>query len=276
MDAVSYGGRWALEVMRDFPGVVASAVLDSPVPLQVALPAMALANAQRSFGVFFRGCADAPGCSAAYPDLETGFYDLVGTLNATPATITLTHPQTGKTAEMLLTGDRLVNFLFAGLSQTNLIPQLPMLIAGVQAGDYAAFAKVESQIVFGGDSASQGLSVSVFCSDWSGFTSQEEVDATRAQLRPEIAAAIDDILPAPLCAGWGAAQADPIEHQAVSSVIPALVMAGEYDPRVPPAGVEQAGREYALEQRLRRVPGCRPHGLHHQPLFAEDFQRVRR
>ncbi len=65
----SYGTRLALTIMRDFPEIVRSAVLDSTYPLQVNLYTTLAPNAERAFKVLFDRCAANQSCNQRYPSL---------------------------------------------------------------------------------------------------------------------------------------------------------------------------------------------------------------
>src|SRR5262249_29867789 len=133
---VSYGTRLALTVMRDFPDILRSVVLDSTVPVQADLYNDVARNAQRVFDLLFQSCAADRACNGAFPDLEDGFYQLVARLNAAPVTVQLKHPFTGKSYDFLITGNRLVGALFETFYVTSFIPGLPRVIARARAGDY--------------------------------------------------------------------------------------------------------------------------------------------
>ena len=119
---ISYGTRLALAVERDFPGAVHSLVLDSALPPSVNQVTDRAANAERAFRTLFDGCAADRACAAAYPDLETVFYDLVAEFNDTPASFFAQDPRTGTVYNVVLTGDRLVRTLNAALTDASLIP----------------------------------------------------------------------------------------------------------------------------------------------------------
>jgi hypothetical protein len=62
-------------VERDFPWAIHSLVLDSALPPSVNQVTNRVANAERAFGTLFAGCAADRACAAAYPELETVFYE---------------------------------------------------------------------------------------------------------------------------------------------------------------------------------------------------------
>lgn len=79
---------------------------------------------------------------AAYPELQTVFYELVDQLNASPITFPVTQPLSGETYDVLMNGDGLIGFLFQSLYSTELIPLLPKIIFDIREGNYDILAIV--------------------------------------------------------------------------------------------------------------------------------------
>ena len=230
---ISYGTRLALTAMRDFPVGIRSVILDSSYPLQVNLYTALAPNAHRAFSVLFDGCAADPTCSAAYPELEATFFELVDHLTDTPITISITNALTGESFDELLSGTRLIGFLFQSLYSTEIIPLLPKTISDASKGDLDALAFIEGIFLANLEFISTGMQFSVQCGEEVRFTTQKEI-AAAAEAYPELR----DSFVSPIftiCQSWGAREADPIENERVSSDIPTLVLSGEYDPVTPPA-----------------------------------------
>jgi pimeloyl-ACP methyl ester carboxylesterase len=238
---LSYGTRLALTVQRDFSEVVHSLVLDSALPPTVNQLVDRAANAERAFQVLFDGCANDVACATAYPELETVFYDLVATLNRTPARYDAQHPRTGVVYDVVLTGDRLVRMLVDALVPPYLIPALPLAAASLQHGDFTLISQATSLLMFD-DSHSSGMFYSVNCADEGSRTSASQVFAARRTVRPEIVEALSEDARLRICAGWGAAKPRPSDATPVVSAVSTLILAGEYDPLTPPHYATVAGR----------------------------------
>ena len=236
---ISYGTRLALTAMRDYPKGIRSVILDSTYPLQISLYAAVPANLDRALNVFFDGCAADPACSQAYPELETVFYELVNQLNVSPVTFPVTQPITDETYDMLMSGDGLIGFLIKSLYSTELIPLLPKIIFDIRDGNYDTLALFEGSFLVDMEFVSTGMQYSVQCGEEVHFSTPGEF-AAAAEAYPEIQNLLDSSLSLgepifTICEIWGAKEADPIENEPVSSSIPTLVLAGEYDPVTPPA-----------------------------------------
>ena len=265
---LSYGTRLALAVEREFPQAVHSLVLDSALPPSVNQLVDRAANAERAFRVLFDGCAADVACASAYPDLETVFYDLVATLNRTPARYNAQHPGTGQVYNVVLTGDRLITTLVDALVPPFLIPIVPLVAASIQHGDFTLMSQATSLLWFD-DRHSVGMFYSVNCADEASRTSLRRVSVARRNVRPEIAAALREDARLRICAEWGAAQPGPRAATPVVSDVPTLILAGEYDPLTPPHYARIAGRTLrnsdgfqfpAMGHNLQRSSPC-AHGM---------------
>ena len=230
---ISYGTKLALTAMRDFLEGIRSAILDSSYPLQVDAYTSSLSVADRAFRVFFDGCATDPACGAAYPDLEGTFFQLVEELNEDPATLSLSHLLTGEDFDALLNGDGLIGFLFQALYSTQTIRFLPQIISDARNDRLDQLAFLLGSFLINVDFVSTGMKYSVQCGEEVQFTTQEEFEDA-ASAYPRLRGFFDRDPIFAVCRAWGAKKADPIENQAVSSNIPAMVLAGEYDPVTPP------------------------------------------
>ena len=241
MWGLSYGTRLALTVVRNFPEIVHSLVLDSALPPSVNQLVDRAANAERAFKVLFDACAADVSCASAYPDLEKVFYDLVAQLNSTPAMYYAQHPRTGVVYNVVLTGDRLLRTLNDALVRNYLIHLVPFAISSIRYGDFTLMSQATSLLSFD-DGHSSGMFYSVNCADEASRTSPQQVAAARRNVRPEIAGALREDARLRICAGWGAAESRPRAATPVVSRVPTLILAGQYDPRTPPLYAKIASR----------------------------------
>jgi pimeloyl-ACP methyl ester carboxylesterase len=262
----SYGTRLALDVMRDYPQAVRSVVLDSVYPPDVDLQVEAPANAQRAFDHLFASCAAEASCAAAFPDLRRTLVAAVARLDAEPARIRTLNPFTGAAIELPLSGGELVNVVFAFLYASELVPSLPLLIDDAAAGRFGVIERYLGAFVAQSTATSVGMQVSVFCHDEVAFSSKAAQEASvgafplvaPAFRQATIGTQIYDI-----CPGWGAGRAADVENQAVSSEVPALLLAGEFDPITPPEWAHRAARTLP-NGRAYQFPGL-GHGIGHDP-----------
>src|SRR5579859_8190473 len=239
---ISYGTRLALTTMRDFPTGIRSVILDSTVPVQDDIDAATPASADRAFNTLFSGCAASTACNQAYPNLKTTFYQLVDQLNQKPVSTNVTDPLSGKEYPVLLNGDILISTLFQALYDSSAIPILPRAIVQASQGkSYSDLARLTLLNTVETKFISYGMYFSVQCGEDVHFETRDELAAADHAF-PQEDHVFDGTPLYDLCQSWGARPAGPIEHQAVQSDIPTMIMAGQYDPITPPQNGQLVGQ----------------------------------
>jgi pimeloyl-ACP methyl ester carboxylesterase len=234
----SYGTRLALEVMRDYPEILRSVVLDSTLPPQVNLYEQAPDNLMRSLKLVFDGCLADADCNLAYPDLEQVFYDTVDALNRDNARFTSTDPISGVSYQVAVSGDNFIDLIYQFLYDTDVIPMLPKLIYDASQGNTDLLALLVGSLIASQSAISDGMNFAVQCAEEIPFNSLDAVEADAAKY-PKMAGYFD---PGSLSAPFDtcremliAPTTAPTANQAVKSDIPTLVLAGEFDPITPPS-----------------------------------------
>jgi pimeloyl-ACP methyl ester carboxylesterase len=237
INGLSYGTRLGQTALRDMPNHIRSILLDSNVPVQVnQIPSFAK-NFERSLNTLFTGCEGDAACNAAFPDLEGTFFSLVAELNANPLTLQLMNPSTGQPFTVVVTGDRLLFGIQQALYDDALIPFLPLAIANTAKGDYALLTAGFGPIATPGTNA-WGMYFSIECNEEVPFLTPEIVAAAHAGVRDEVrkfGLSFWTQLHLDVCAFWESVMPPAFENEPVVSDIPALILAGEYDPITPPS-----------------------------------------
>ena len=236
---VSYGTRLAQNVMRDFPGGVRRAVLDSAYPLELDLFASTPASSERAFRLLFDTCAADEACNAHYPDLQGALTRAFDRLTASPEPGEASFSLDGDMVDTLLTGQRLASLVFEALYQTETIPWLPEVISEAARGNVEPANVLLSISLVNGAFSATGMHYSTQCADEASFTTEEALTAS-VEANPLFARTQDpekrraqDVLAA--CNLWDVRPSSPVENEPVHSDIPALVLAGEFDPITPPS-----------------------------------------
>ncbi len=235
---ISYGTRLALTVMRDYPAGLRSVILDSVYPPQADSLLERTANTERALQLLFRRCAADEGCSAAFPNLETVFFDLVARLDAEPITLSV------QSIRASLNGNDLIGIVRSILYDSDAIPGLPKLIFDVREGTYYDLSAWVSRYVSQFESLSEGMSASVECAEEIPFSSLGAVEAPIAALAPRLAEfdATHVASRLAVCSAWDVSQAAGDENAPVVSQIPTLLLAGDADPATPPAWAQLAAQ----------------------------------
>jgi pimeloyl-ACP methyl ester carboxylesterase len=226
---VSYGTRLALDVMRYHSQGVRAVVLDSPFPPNADTPVDEIYGVTDALSELFADCTRDAYCSEEYPDLEAVFLETVDRLN------------TDETAEIY--GDDLVFALSSAFSDTSLIPLLPYVIYEVANDNYTALDEIAEDADYGrpryqgGEdrSDSEGMFNSVICHDEMALGDYERVEtAVVGNIPVELEGALlqNTYDMDQLCEYWN--PRDQVDNTAVSSSIPTLILAGQYDVATPP------------------------------------------
>jgi pimeloyl-ACP methyl ester carboxylesterase len=256
----SYGTRLALTVMRDYPSLVRSAVLDGVLGVEENQIGIMASKSDWALKNLFEICAADAACSAAYPDLEDTFWATVERLDETPAPITVTIPTTGETIETTVSGVDLIGGVFLALQQTTLIPTVPATIQSVADGDTSPLATFLTIPIIIGDGINIGMFMSVICAEEIPATTPAALDAelTTYPLLSGFASGIyfgDGAAITEVCNEWSAVTFDPIESEAVTSDVPTLLFSGQFDPATPPYFAERVAENLANSYNFV-IPGA--------------------
>jgi pimeloyl-ACP methyl ester carboxylesterase len=240
---ISYGTRLAQTALRDVPEGIRSVVLDAAYPVDADLYQEAPANAVRAMEALFEACAADDACARQHPDLGGTVRALVDRLDAAPAPVTVVDPTTGQRVQEDLDGAGLVGFLFQSLYSTELLELLPEILGAADAGEYGSIGLLLSAFSQQLDLVSTGQQLAVQCEEEVSFSDRDAVAAAAAEQplvedfftgAPTLGPGVFDV-----CASWQAGEPGAEEDEAVTSDVPALVLAGAFDPITPPRWGEE-------------------------------------
>ncbi len=235
---ISYGSLLAQAVMRDYPAVVRSAVIDSILPLNASLFLEGTTSVFDALDRLLAACAAEMACDTAYPNLREVLFATIDELNTNPVDVTLTNPATGETVPAKLTGDTVLGNLAFFLYQAPILPQLPRTIYALSEGDYELMTQLSGFTLAAYGALSRGMQFSVQCAeDLIGQTPEdylEQIMALPPQYRGN--ADIEQLMeygPFATCEKWPVVPLDAGAKAALVSDIPALLLGGEFDPVTP-------------------------------------------
>jgi pimeloyl-ACP methyl ester carboxylesterase len=228
---ISYGTHLALATMKAYPGSVDRAVLAGVEPLHhtLKLPSDQQALLEEIAKLSRRD----PRVGRSAPDLLRSIAGLLRRLGERPERVTLTHPETGLTAEISL-GPLDLQWVLAGLmSGPESFGALPDLVTRLEAGDWPALALRAAPARIGRAPGLMGVAV-----DCASGASVEWTD----RIRREAATALlgDAInLPYPeVCSGIGVPDLGDAFRAPFDSPVPSLLISGTLDGRTPPGNAE--------------------------------------
>jgi pimeloyl-ACP methyl ester carboxylesterase len=242
-----------LTVMRDYPGGVRSAVLDSPLPPSERYNLTENSHLAQAFEAVLRDCEAQSACRAAYPNLKARLYASLEQAQRSPLTLLVPPPtdggksRTGEPSgetELRLGAAELVDLIDTG--DTGSLPDLPRLMDQIARRDATALRPYIERIL-GAKGYAWGMRYSVWCgeevSSVSGGVSPNggEKDKSKKSggssdktAMPPILASLDlSTVATDVCRVWAVPPVPKRYTTPVRSKIPTLLIAGEYDPYTP-------------------------------------------
>lgn len=240
LHGVSYGTRWALEVMRRHPTLVRSAVLDAVYPPHIVADDSEADVVRGVFERLFQDCAADARCGRRHPHLRARLEGLIERLEADPVTLKLNLAD-GK-GEVAMTGGKVLLTLLhmMRLGGTE-IGRLPYVIDRTIRGDYVPLTfyatdleESEGGLADDGPPEMAGLYNAVECRENSLLITPET--RRRAIEANGIFGLVPKLNTAPeTCPVWRVPPAPSAQRQPVRSAIPTLLLSGSYDWLTPPA-----------------------------------------
>jgi pimeloyl-ACP methyl ester carboxylesterase len=237
---LSYGTWVMLDVMRLDHDAIRSVLLESVEPPDVPYDEMGNANLERALDAVFDACAVDYECERAYPRVRTQFKILLDRLYRHPATMQI------KTKDGVLhirpyNGRNAVETIYSALHDTSQIPLIPRVIFQAAQGDLTGLLGMAENNL-SPDDLSWGMRYSVWCADGMPLGDRNIVSFQTHRAFPEFGGLDSAAFNLSICNVWKVPASESSEWQAISSDIPTLIFAGEFDPDTPPAWGRRALR----------------------------------
>jgi pimeloyl-ACP methyl ester carboxylesterase len=239
---MSYGTRVALAVMRDFPGSVRSAVLDSPLPPNMTSLDRAIPDMAGAFDALFDACEASEDCNSAYPNLRNRWIRLIREREADPIIEDVRTSVSGGRVDVYLDGQLIGLVPFWFLFNEEAIGALPATIDEMTRGRLNFIGEVIVNIQAQQRAISDGVFSAVVCREEVPFIDRRALRTTVADPPPEVAPGYPFESEIRACAQWNVPTASAREREPVRSAIPTLVLSGGFDPVTPPANGEVVAR----------------------------------
>jgi pimeloyl-ACP methyl ester carboxylesterase len=266
---ISYGTRWALEIMRRHPGIVRSAVLDGVYPPQINGEQNEPEIVRAAFEQLYAECAADKLCRERNPDLAANVKSVLIEAERAPLPLTLVledGPQPVK-----LDGPKLLLVLLHMMRQGE-AALLPEAVTALKRGDKRLIRQFAEDLEEddGGlleTNAQQfgGLFNTIECREtWAGLDQAARERAIQSGGIYGLTAQLSK-LPA-FCPVWRVPVASPAERQPVSVAIPTLLMSGGYDWLTPPAWGREAAKHLPNSRHV--IFRAQGHGVSSQDQCA--------
>lgn len=226
---VSYGTRVAQQYAMRYPQHTRSLMLDSVVPNGLQLTRILARNLEDALALQFDVCAQDAACVEQLGEPRAQLQALLDQLRAQPLAVRYRDAASGELQQGMLDVETVTGLvrLFAYMPATSAL--LPKLIHDAVAGHpehLMALAKmVEAQLR---DSLAMGMQLSVVCSE-------DTLDAVAASTAAQtlLGSGTAEAMAA-MCAVWPKGRLPADFHEPLSTDVPALLLAGEFDPVTPP------------------------------------------
>ena len=260
---VSYGTRVAQQYAMRHPQATRSIVLDSPVPNTLVLGNIFARNLDNALALQFARCTQEPACRDKVGEPRRELDVLLATLRADPPRVRFRDATTGAYREERLQPMQVAALVRMYAYQPTAAALLPVLIHEANQGRHEGLMAL-SQLLLGEleDAMAMGMQFSVACSedgDRIAVSEQDEGTVLGHTLTEYMAAQ---------CKVWPKAPPPADFHRPLSSGVPALVIAGEFDPVTPP----RYGREIVESLSNGRLLVLRGQG--HSVLGAGCMPRL--
>ncbi len=219
----SYGTRFALEYLRQFPASVKRLVLDGVVPPDLQL---ASADAQRALNGVFSDCAKSARCNAVYPDLARRWKALLASL---PKQIHVKHPRLMYELTVSMTRDALLGMVQKTLYSATKTSALPYAITQAESGNFAPLVTLSGALALPGPAEiAYGMHLSVMCAE--AYT---RPDGMHASVPQDDFAETTAAMYKNICEFWPRGQILSDFFKISPSASPALLFSGGIDPVTP-------------------------------------------
>ena len=233
---VSYGTRTGLTLMRHYPELIRSAILDGVLPPQINYPSDAILSFAGALETLFAGCAEQPQCKEIYPDLDGDLNLTLKNLKSEPVELIL-----NKQA-ITLDHSLFLEAIFHLTHSSSALENFPAAIHDASQGNYSWFYDTLYNNRTYSDFINTGVNYSTVCRDEVYFDSLENNQELVSPYPETWQEFLDLSFYYTVCQDWVGQPSDPVENTPVESNIPTLLLSGHFDPITSPAwSLETAG-----------------------------------
>lgn len=235
----SYGTRAALIYLRMHGDRVRSIGLEAVAPPEYRIPLSFSRTIQSSVDRLIARCEADATCHADFPKLKSEFVEILARLDKSPATFQIKR-NTGEMQTVTLSRGTFVANLRPILYLPPVISQFPYLIHSAYQGDWTPLGTIVLTLREALEKViARGMSLSVICAeDIPGMTEESIQKETAGTYLGDYQVRYFQ----KGCHEWPQGHVPADIHDPVRSTVPALLIAGAYDPATPPEASELAAR----------------------------------
>jgi pimeloyl-ACP methyl ester carboxylesterase len=250
---VSYGTRLGLSVVRAHSDKLRSVVFDSVYPPEknaiLTLPLLW----EQLLSNLLSQCQNHQNCREAFPDLNVALTEALDRLQFEPLSLLLplqfAHSEDLELTPVMLDAHRFLHVLFYAFYSRELIATLPAIINAARQGhsDPLVFP---ASLFFSSlidSSLNYAMYLSIDCADTDRTISKTDFTAQSghfAQELPVLRAFLDIQWQYHWCHAWPVRDLGTQWRQAVTSTVPGLFLAGQFDPVTPSLWAQEAASRF--------------------------------
>lgn len=227
---ISYGTRSIQDFLRASESsniTVRSTILDSNVPIGLPLHGNGIKNYARALNLIFKDCENDPKCNKAYPELKIRFLHFLDELDTNPFIINL-----NKDHNIYLNREEINSIIFSMLYNAKIYKDIPILLESVINRDDGPFKLMVPKFMEMTKEGISMLAVVSFVYDWKIFREEVIKDLSKTNNK-YFKYKFSDALLAYFIQDHRF-KMDSLAKIPIKSSVPALILAGNYDPITPP------------------------------------------
>ncbi|SJZ95994.1 alpha/beta hydrolase fold [Enhydrobacter aerosaccus] len=266
---ISYGTRWALEVMRRHPEIVRSVVLDGVYPPQINGEQNEPEIVRGVFEQLYADCAADKLCRERNPNLATVTRTVIANADRNPIEVTLDLDDGAR--KVKLDSAKLLLILLHMMREGD-ASMVPETVTALSHGDrrlITQFAETleddEGALTEANAQQFGGLFNTIECREsWAAVDQAARDQAIQAGGVYSLSAQMSKL--GAYCPVWRVPVAPPAERQPVVSEIPTLLLSGGYDWLTPSSWGREAARHLSLSRHI--IFRAQGHGVSAQDQCA--------
>ena len=262
---ISYGTRVALDLMRLEPERLHAVVLDSVYPPEIHFELADPWLLERVFGLSARVCEVLGVCEYTPEEMTQYLHRALAVLQGDPLRVKAQDPRTGVDLNVVYGAEDFAWLLFEALYRWDRLADLPGVIVAVAEGrpSPALDVLVQDSLATQLDpSFSDAVASAVDCNDAYALGADEML--AMSERFDRVTDLVEHDWEYHFCRFWKTTDVGSAFRKSVSSPVPTLILAGEFDPVTPPDWAE-----HTLEQ-LENAALFQFPGIGHGVLDSHD------
>jgi pimeloyl-ACP methyl ester carboxylesterase len=254
----SYSGGLMLAVLQKDPERIRSLVLDSPLPMFVAIDEDEPANFMEALHVLSLHCEKDSADKELYGSLEEKFTQYFTSITGKIFYMPYVERGTVDTLRVQYTKNELLDVIVNSMLDFTKIKDVPFIITEMIKGKHGIYIKSKLDDIFNKNQAPDGMRISVYCADQSAYNN-EDVMRQLYKTYPFLDGYRINNVYKLMCDAWQVPPIKPTTKQPFYSNKPLLSADGEMDPACRPLYMDLIHHYMPNSQRLLFIN--RSHGV---------------